>query len=896
MKLISAVATLALASATAPPRIELDLSGGSSTQVASGGTTGGSMSTGGAGIFKLASAVIRTHDLGYKQPDLATNVISKQEITMVCEAGPTAATTCKIPTAKAWDWQDQTVPITTRIFLIDEDGTTRYISKSEVDYTKRKTYMFRYDARDSSGNYAQQVVFVLDLNDITPPVITWCGTAASNAGSETIEAGGGYRPGESKCPAKWYLCAGTEATDNQDGDVSATLKYTVEKLGGIGDTADFRVQLGSYTAAKDAITSEELGQFKVTATANDYANIYGLNYVNNVNTADKLITVQDTFAPWIEIVGSTPQIQECGKVYEDHHAVAVDCMDTLSAPHTAIQVTSTSQVNIHLAGSYSVFYDAQDAGTLDALQVTRTVTVEDHIRPEHALNGAAVVTHYANTAFVELGTTCTDLCDRFNYAWTGTDPAETSHGRIALSWDRAFVDTTPGHYIRTYKCTDVAGNYREIFRTFVVVDQNIPVIDVQGTEDLTLEASEDLEYTDAGATCQDRENGVLDHAVMVSGDIVNRRIPGVYTVKYNCMDLAKNAAIQQTRKVTVHDTTCPVITLLGSPINFIEAGFTYTDAHATATDNIDGTITSRIWTTGDTVDVADHFNTKRSCGAIKSDMLARENLIANSGDYWISTGSGVRQQVVCDFHTAGGPYTLKACGAIGTPCSTSTDACAAMGMTKVDASFATAVAANYGADYVYSGTSTLYVCTTSAAELHPYTPGFDAKHPSHTSAARAEVGKYAIQFHVNDKSGNTDESCGAAGTWRTVIVKDTLPPVISLVFNSKLVHVSDETAQGIGQGDNSATADTIKSTTGLPAVANSFPISDDTWNTNHGPNTPEATDTWEDDYTSASQTHDAATTGTLLMAEESQASASAWIAGAVASGVTGLALLAYGSK
>jgi hypothetical protein len=46
------------------------------------------------------------------------------------------------------------------------------------------------------------------------------------------------------------------------------------------------------------------------------------------------------------------------------------------------------------------------------------------------------------------------------------------------------------------------------------------------------------------------------------------------------------------------DNTIPIITLLGSnPVNLMQ-GDSYTDAGATATDNIDGTITSRIVTTG----------------------------------------------------------------------------------------------------------------------------------------------------------------------------------------------------------------------------------------------------------------------------------------------------------
>src|SRR5207249_5242882 len=69
-----------------------------------------------------------------------------------------------------------------------------------------------------------------------------------------------------------------------------------------------------------------------------------------------------------------------------------------------------------------------------------------------------------------------------------------------------------------------------------------------------------------------------------------------YTVTYNVSDTAGNAATQVTRTVNVGDTTPPVITLRGSTSVSVEIGSTYTDAGATASDNVDGNITSKIVT------------------------------------------------------------------------------------------------------------------------------------------------------------------------------------------------------------------------------------------------------------------------------------------------------------
>ena len=71
---------------------------------------------------------------------------------------------------------------------------------------------------------------------------------------------------------------------------------------------------------------------------------------------------------------------------------------------------------------------------------------------------------------------------------------------------------------------------------------------------------------------------------------------GIYTVIYDVMDAALNPALQVTRTVNViaADTIAPVIILLGTDPVDVTVGGTYTDAGATATDNIDGDITANI--------------------------------------------------------------------------------------------------------------------------------------------------------------------------------------------------------------------------------------------------------------------------------------------------------------
>ena len=76
---------------------------------------------------------------------------------------------------------------------------------------------------------------------------------------------------------------------------------------------------------------------------------------------------------------------------------------------------------------------------------------------------------------------------------------------------------------------------------------------------------------------------------------------GSYTVTYNVSDAAGNAgvgdivgAVEMVRTVTVSapaDTMAPVITLTGSAAVTVEVGGTYTEAGASASDNVDGDLT-----------------------------------------------------------------------------------------------------------------------------------------------------------------------------------------------------------------------------------------------------------------------------------------------------------------
>ena len=128
-----------------------------------------------------------------------------------------------------------------------------------------------------------------------------------------------------------------------------------------------------------------------------------------------------------------------------------------------------------------------------------------------------------------------------------------------------------------------------------VADTTAPVITLNGSA--TINVNVGSSFTDPGATATDNVDGNLTSSIVVTGS-VNTSSVGTYTLNYNVSDAAGNAATQVSRTVNVVDGTAPVITLTGSATINLTVGDSFTDPGATATDNVDGNLTSSIVVTG----------------------------------------------------------------------------------------------------------------------------------------------------------------------------------------------------------------------------------------------------------------------------------------------------------
>jgi len=310
---------------------------------------------------------------------------------------------------------------------------------------------------------------------------------------------------------------------------------------------------------------------------------------------------------------------------------------------------------------------------------------------------------------------------------------------------------------------------------------------------------------------------------------------------------------------------------------YVEAGFEYNDAGATASDDLDGDITAQIWKDGDTVSTSTAFYSRRSCKEIKEYYPE-----ADTGSYFITvyvpasgdTGAHFkREQVVCDMHSKNNAEPAVAPGYTYYPCSDCAETvpytensegdCSSYGLEMVQWTESDAETKEWATKTKFPtffegcgenaacGDTKYYLCGTNDAHVTDLSNNLENQHArsiTHDKITRAEAGKYVITYHVSDSSNNPE--CSSPS--RTVIVRDTLPPVITLHLKNKLIHMSAASENNpAGSSEN-------------PHLA--------------------------DDYQTNEKTENS------FMAEQTSSSVNGWVIGAIASSVTGLALLSFSLK
>jgi parallel beta-helix repeat protein len=148
-----------------------------------------------------------------------------------------------------------------------------------------------------------------------------------------------------------------------------------------------------------------------------------------------------------------------------------------------------------------------------------------------------------------------------------------------------------GTYYVTYEVSDASGRVSSARRTVRVVDFSPPVITLMGESPMLIEVNEG--FIDPGAVVSDNYDVSAQASLKAESTVDSSRV-GDYEVAYSASDSSGNSARPVRRVVRVRDTTPPTIVLLGDNPYHIRLGAVYTEPGASASDNYDADVRSKL--------------------------------------------------------------------------------------------------------------------------------------------------------------------------------------------------------------------------------------------------------------------------------------------------------------
>ena len=203
------------------------------------------------------------------------------------------------------------------------------IAGDTVDGNAAGIYLVTYNVSDASGNNAVEVIRTVNvIPDTTAPVIALIGSSIIDLDVGDI-----------------YVEPGANATDNIDGDIS-----------------------GSIIIAGDAVDGNTAGTYLVTYNVSDAAGNNAVEVIRTINVAP------DTTAPEITLLGSSTINLDVGDTYTELGATATDNIDGDISGSILI---AGDIVDVNIIGTYFITYNVSDAAGNNAVEVTRTVNVNE---------------------------------------------------------------------------------------------------------------------------------------------------------------------------------------------------------------------------------------------------------------------------------------------------------------------------------------------------------------------------------------------------------------------------------------------------------------------------------------------------------------------------------------
>ncbi len=236
-----------------------------------------------------------------------------------------------------------------------------------------------------------------------------------------------------------------------------------------------------------------------------------------------------------------------------------------------VKVQVLGDWNKDAIGEYEVEFTAKFMGK--PLKTKGVIAVRDTSAPIITLNGSISPIVSPVSTYTEEGYTAFDLFD----------------GDLT---DKVLVSYEENNIV--YTVSDSFGNVASVSRTITVKDIVPPTLTLTGGDICKSQIGE--AFVDPGFIATDDCDGDITSAVSVSGS-VNTNKRGKNSLVYSVTDSAGNTA-SVTREVLVSDFSPPQIKLNGGIDLFVPVGKEFVDPGFSATDSIDGDITSKVQVIG----------------------------------------------------------------------------------------------------------------------------------------------------------------------------------------------------------------------------------------------------------------------------------------------------------
>jgi hypothetical protein len=339
---------------------------------------------------------------------------------------------------------------------------------------------------------------------------------------------------------------------NSDATVQWIINDTTVKVNNISNIYfDYTPNLGK-------------GEYKIQARISGVTSEPLYFYVKNNNPP--VITLNGNPVIYIEA--------KTGVDYIEQGATVVDDIDGDITGSLVI----TGYVNEEIKGTYYIKYDAKDSHGNNAISVYRQVVVRDTTPPVVTLIGNREIKLLYGQQYIEYGATAFDNYD----------------GEVEVTINNPIISNKIGTYEVTYVAYDKSGNRGVAVRYVEVIDNVSPVITLIGDEITYVEVYG--EFKDEGALIEDNVDGtfVMPATSFYFNDVqvdgVDTSVLGTYYVHYDYQDSAGNIGAGKVRIVIVRDSTAPVIVLNGTNPYIIRYSYpelNYEEPGAVAKDNYD---------------------------------------------------------------------------------------------------------------------------------------------------------------------------------------------------------------------------------------------------------------------------------------------------------------------